>query len=60
MSIVYTHATLADSSDALQMVESGPNLRCASCRDEIHVAPVMLAEKAYCCDGCAEGGPCSC
>jgi len=60
MSIVYTHATLADPSDALQMVESEASLRCASCRDEIHTSPIMFAERAYCCGGCAEGGPCSC
>jgi hypothetical protein len=34
--------------------------RCASCDIEIAGRPVLRMDEAYCCGGCAEGGPCLC
>jgi hypothetical protein len=34
--------------------------RCASCDIEIEGRPVLRMDEAYCCGGCAEGGPCLC
>ncbi len=35
-------------------------LRCANCDIEIRWSPTIVQGKAYCCSGCAAGGPCSC
>ncbi len=35
-------------------------LRCATCDIEIRWSPTIVQGKAYCCAGCAAGGPCSC
>lgn len=35
-------------------------LRCANCDIEILWTPTIVQGKAYCCTGCAAGGPCSC
>ncbi|HEU5367598.1 MAG TPA: hypothetical protein VFU69_04005, partial [Ktedonobacterales bacterium] len=35
-------------------------LRCANCDIEIAWAPTISGSLAYCCPGCAQGGPCSC
>jgi hypothetical protein len=35
-------------------------LRCDSCRIEIDDEPVERDGKSFCCDGCADGGPCTC
>ena len=35
-------------------------LRCATCDIEILWPPIVAQGKAYCCTGCAAGGPCSC
>lgn len=35
-------------------------LRCANCGLEIAWEPVLAKGKAYCCGGCAHGGPCYC
>lgn len=35
-------------------------LRCANCEIEILWPPTMVQGQAYCCIGCAAGGPCSC
>lgn len=37
-----------------------PRGRCASCEGEITSTPVYKMDEAYCCTGCAEGGPCVC
>lgn len=34
--------------------------RCASCEDRITGRPVYRMDEAYCCAGCAVGGPCTC
>ncbi|MDA8216692.1 MAG: hypothetical protein M0Z94_03650 [Dehalococcoidales bacterium] len=34
--------------------------RCATCGLEIEWKPVLVDGKAYCCGGCAQGGPCYC
>lgn len=34
--------------------------RCANCGLEIAWEPVVVDGKAYCCGGCAQGGPCYC
>jgi hypothetical protein len=34
--------------------------RCANCGAEIPWKPVVHREHAYCCGGCAQGGPCYC
>ena len=33
---------------------------CASCEDRITGSPVYRMDEAYCCVGCAYGGPCVC
>ncbi len=33
---------------------------CASCEDRIIGSPVYRMDEAYCCIGCAHGGPCVC
>lgn len=35
-------------------------LRCANCDIEILWTPTFARGVAYCCTGCAAGGPCSC
>ena len=35
-------------------------LRCANCDIEILWRPTIVSGVAYCCTGCAAGGPCSC
>ena len=35
-------------------------LHCANCDIEILWTPTFAHGKAYCCTGCAAGGPCSC
>jgi hypothetical protein len=37
-----------------------PRGRCASCEGEIPGSPVYRMDEAYCCLGCAAGGPCMC
>ncbi len=34
--------------------------RCANCGLEIGWEPIVLEGRAYCCGGCACGGPCYC
>ncbi len=34
--------------------------RCANCDIDILWQPVVVLGVAYCCTGCAAGGPCSC
>ncbi|HLX58124.1 MAG TPA: hypothetical protein VKR83_13970 [Ktedonobacteraceae bacterium] len=38
----------------------GQALRCANCDIEILWAPILARGIAYCCTGCASGGPCNC
>ena len=33
---------------------------CASCEGVVTGRPVYQMDEAYCCIGCADGGPCSC
>ena len=35
-------------------------LRCANCDIEILWTPTIARAVAYCCTGCAAGGPCNC
>jgi hypothetical protein len=35
-------------------------LRCANCDIEILWTPTVARGRAYCCTGCAAGGPCNC
>ena len=38
-----------------------PNeLKCANCGIVIHWQPTLVDDRAYCCPGCADGGPCAC
>ena len=37
-----------------------PSLVCANCGITIDWQATIVAEKAYCCPGCAQGGPCEC
>lgn len=37
-----------------------PVLRCANCDIDILWEPVYRKGIAFCCTGCADGGPCSC
>ena len=34
--------------------------RCASCDIELDKSPLVVEGMAYCCHGCAKGGPCMC
>lgn len=34
--------------------------RCASCEIPLTDQPVLRLDEAYCCIGCAQGGPCVC
>ncbi len=34
--------------------------RCACCDIELHESPLIVQGSAYCCKGCASGGPCVC
>jgi hypothetical protein len=36
------------------------SLRCASCEIEILWPATVVQGRAYCCSGCAAGGPCTC
>lgn len=36
------------------------DLKCANCNIVIHWQPTLVDDRAYCCHGCAEGGPCAC
>ena len=38
----------------------GQALRCANCDIEILWTPTIARAVAYCCTGCAAGGPCNC
>lgn len=38
---------------------AGPE-RCANCDIELEGERVRRGTDLYCCDGCAEGGPCVC
>ena len=35
-------------------------VKCANCEIEIRWPPVVTHGEVYCCEGCAEGGPCTC
>ena len=35
-------------------------VRCANCEIDILWAPIIVQGKAFCCTGCAAGGPCNC
>jgi hypothetical protein len=37
-----------------------PPLHCANCDIDILWPPTIVQGKAYCCTGCAAGGPCNC
>ena len=41
-------------------VMRGQVLRCANCDIEILWTPTIARGAAYCCTGCAAGGPCTC
>jgi hypothetical protein len=34
--------------------------KCASCDIELYRSPLVVEGSAYCCQGCANGGPCVC
>lgn len=36
------------------------SIHCANCDIEILWTPVFVQGKAFCCTGCAAGGPCNC
>ena len=40
--------------------DAGGRSRCANCGLEVQWKPVVVEGKAYCCWGCARGGPCYC
>ncbi len=45
-----------------QFVQHAANtrLKCANCQITIYWIPTIVEGKAYCCSGCADGGPCTC
>ena len=34
--------------------------RCDSCDIELNTDPLVVRGRAFCCEGCSEGGPCAC
>ena len=40
--------------------EQTPRVRCANCDIEILWPATVIQDTAYCCTGCAGGGPCTC
>jgi hypothetical protein len=44
----------------MRMYTSPRRGHCASCEGAIAGRPVYRMDEAYCCVGCAEGGPCLC
>ncbi len=54
-------ASNRSQGNAGQSAQRAPQpLRCANCDIEIRWSPTIVQGKAYCCSGCAAGGPCSC
>jgi hypothetical protein len=50
-----------NSQDSTQNHHAGQQtVRCANCDIEILWAPTIVQGKAFCCTGCAAGGPCNC
>jgi hypothetical protein len=43
----------------MELPPHGP-ARCANCWLDIPWRPVVAQGQAYCCGGCAQGGPCHC
>ncbi len=43
-----------------EFAERVPMLHCANCDIDILWTPTIVQGKAYCCTGCAAGGPCNC
>ncbi len=41
-------------------IQNSKHLTCASCNIPIRWQPTVVDGKAYCCLGCAAGGPCEC
>lgn len=41
-------------------LERHRSLHCANCGQEIAWEPVQASGQAFCCGGCAHGGPCYC
>ena len=53
--------TGTDTTEALMHAyASTPRDRCASCEIPLVDTPVLRMDEAYCCIGCAQGGPCIC
>jgi len=48
------------SENTRASVQQTPRVRCANCDIEILWPATIVQEKAYCCTGCAAGGPCDC
>ncbi|HEY8491463.1 MAG TPA: hypothetical protein VIO14_10780 [Dehalococcoidia bacterium] len=46
----------------MRRTASGPGgpFTCANCEITFGWPPTVRAERAYCCPGCAQGGPCTC
>ncbi len=49
------HAGRASGSSASEV-----GMSCANCKMPIEHEPVEKAGRPFCCDGCADGGPCLC
>ena len=59
MAIVYVGKPIS-SDGSLASGAVNASTRCAACNDEILGTPLVRDGKCYCCEGCADGGPCSC
>lgn len=59
MGVVYVQAKALSNSSGGHASTSGPR-SCVSCGDELKHEPVLREGRAYCCEGCADGGPCHC
>lgn len=54
------HTQQEQSNTGNAQKRAGQVVRCANCDIEILWAPVVARGVAYCCTGCAAGGPCNC
>lgn len=55
-----TSTQSAPLEKARELERAAQVYRCANCDIEFFWSPTVVQEKAYCCTGCAAGGPCNC
>lgn len=50
----------SENMNTARSAQSEQRVRCANCDIEILWPAVTVQDTAYCCTGCAAGGPCTC